>query len=75
MVYRSLGESRGYLTNYIGSHKPPHNGWKYAKGGAFSGDDSSLTLEFTTLSSCQLVKVAGEGDVSKARSESLGYYR
>ena len=75
MVYRTLGESRGYLTNYIGSYKPPHNSWKYAKDGWFSGDDSSLTLEFTTLSSCRLVKVAGEGDVTKVYSKSLGNYR
>ena len=69
-----MGASKSWLKNYYGSLKPPHNGWKYAKDGEWT-DDSSLTLEFTTLSSCQLVKVAGEGDVRKVNSESLGYYR
>ena len=40
-----------------------------------SDDDTSLTLEFTTLSPCQLVRVAGEGEVVEKRGSELGDYR
>ena len=38
-------------------------------------DDTSLTLEFTTLSSCQLMRVAGRGGVVRMQGSSLGDYR
>ena len=40
-----------------------------------SDDDTSLTLEFTTLSPCQLVRVEGEGDVVIEQPSCLGDYR
>ena len=53
---------------------PPKRNWKYAKYGRWS-DDTSLTLEFTSLSPCQLVRVAGEGEVVRKQGSSLGDYR
>ena len=38
-------------------------------------DDSSLTLEFTTLSPCPMVRVTGEGDVRSEQSSIWGDYR
>ena len=38
-------------------------------------DDASLTLEFTTLSPCQLVRVEGEGDVLMEQPNCMGDYR
>ena len=41
----------------------------------YDDDDTSFTLEFTTLSSCQLVRVAGEGDVAGKHRSQLGDYK
>ena len=38
-------------------------------------DDPSLTLEFTSLSPCHLVRVKGKGGVVKKEASSLGKYR
>ena len=38
-------------------------------------DDTSLTLEFTALSPCRLVRVVGEGDVADLHGSQLGDYR
>ena len=40
-----------------------------------SDDDTSLTLEFTTLNPCQLVRVEGEGDVVQRQDSIMGDYR
>ena len=40
-----------------------------------SDDDTSLSLEFTTLNPCQLVRVAGEGEVVRKQDSVLGDYR
>ena len=71
-----LGESTGSLRNSQNTNTPPSTQWEYAKDGKWSDDDTSLTLEFTTLSPiCQLVRVEGEGDVVEKVGTSLGDYR
>ena len=63
------------LKNYQSSPLPPVDNWYYSDGEIFNNNDPSLTLEFTSLSPCQLVRVAGEGGVVKEQSSSLGDYR
>ena len=64
------------LKNYQSSPLPPVDNWYYGSGiGGWNNNDPSLTLEFTSLSPCQLVRVAGEGGVVKEQSSSLGDYR
>ena len=76
MVSDTLGESKGFLRNLQNTNTPPSTQWEYSKDGRWSDDDTSLTLEFTTLSPiCQLVRVAGEGDVVEKRGSELGDYR
>ena len=50
-------------------------GWLYFDGENQNSNDTSLTLEFTSLSPCQLVRVAGEGEVVKKQGDKLGDYR
>jgi len=75
----TLGKSSALnrLRNFQNTNTPPSTQWKlylFADGGKWIAD--SLTLEFTTLSPiCQLVRVAGEGDVVKKQGSSLGDYR
>ena len=75
MVGPTLGESSGWLRNSQNTNKPPSTQWEYAKDGKYNDDDTSLTLEFTTLSPCKLVRVAGEGEVVEKRGSELGDYR
>ena len=63
-----------YIKNCQDTQLPPTRNWEYVKDG-WRDDDTSLTLEFTTLSPCKLVRVAGEGDVVKVHGGSLGDYR
>jgi len=71
-----LGESNGFLRNSQNTNTPPSTQWEYYGGGMWNDDDTSLTLEFTTLSPiCQLVRVAGEGEVLEKVGNSLGDYR
>ena len=79
-VWRTLGESNGWLRNLQNTNTPPSTQWEYYGGGKWNDDDTSLTLEFTTLSPiCQLVRVAGEGEVvalhGSGGTKSLGDYR
>ena len=56
--------------------RPPSSQWLYWDGKKLNDDDTSLTLEFTTLSPiCQLVRVVGEGEVVKKHGSKLGDYR
>ena len=50
-------------------------GWLYFDGEKRNSNDTSLTLEFTSLSPCQLVRVAGESEVVKKQWDKLGDYR
>ena len=70
MVSDTLGKSVGELTNYRDSVQPPMEQWLYWDGDGKKNrdDDTSLTLKFTTLSPCQLVRVEWDGDVSDYRS-------
>ena len=71
----TLGGSTSNLKNTQNSNKPPLRQWTYWDGKKWNDNDTTLTLEFTTLSPCQLVRVAGEGDVVKEQGSSLGDYR
>jgi len=75
LVGPTLGGNIASLVNYQSSPLPPVNNWYYRMHGEWIGDDLSLTLEFTTLSPCQLVRVEGKGGVVRAQSSSLGDYR
>jgi len=71
-----LGQSNGFLRNFQNTNKPPSTQWEYYNGEKWNDDDTSFTLEFTTLSPiCQLVRVAGEGGVVRNQRTSLGDYR
>ena len=72
----TLGGYMAGLKNYQSSPLPPVDNWYYGSGiGGWNNNDPSLTLEFTSLSPCQLVRVAGEGSVVEVQSSSLGDYR
>ena len=71
----SLGELLGGLLNRVNSDDPPIDGWLFYGGGKFNSDDTSLTLESTAPSPCQLVRVTGEGNVVDKQGSSLGDYR
>ena len=50
--------------------------WLYWDGKKWNNNDTSLTLEFTSLSPCKLVRVAGnQEDVVEKQGNSLGDYR
>ena len=76
-VGATLGGTKGLgLLNYQSSPLPPIDDWYYwSEDGEWTNNDPSLTLEFTSLSPCQLVRVAGKGGVVKKQSSSLGDYR
>ena len=76
MVSKTLGGSVANLRNSQNTNKPPSSQWEYWGGEKWNADDTSLTLKFTNLSPiCQLVRVAGEGDVVKEHGSKLGDYR
>ena len=57
---------------------PPKTNWLYANGNEFVEDDTSLKLEFTSLSPCTQGEVTWEGDLdadAEKHSSSLGDYR
>ena len=70
LVNDILGGSAAFLRNSQNSLKPPADQWLYWDGKKRNGNDTSLTLEFTALSPCQLVRVSGEGN-----SNQHGDYR
>ena len=75
----TLGNGNHYIRNCRDTQLPPTRSWEYwwatfwTEG--WGDDDTSLTLEFTSLSPCQLVRVAGEGEVVRKQGSSLGDYR
>ena len=75
LVGVTLGGSGANLMNYQDTPLPPTNQWLFVERGTWNGDDTSLTLEFTALSPCQLVRVEGEGDVVGEQGNSMGDYR
>ena len=56
---------------------PPTMNWLYARGNEFVEDDTSLKLEFISLSPCTQGEVTWEGDEEEGQkhSTSLGDYR
>jgi len=71
-----VADGGGGLRNSQNTSKPPSTQWEYWDSEKWVADDTSLTLEFTTLSPiCKLVRVAGEGDVVEEQDLSLGDYR
>jgi len=75
LVSGSLGESSGGLLNRQDTDLPPRANWLYANGKKFVDDDQTLKLDYTTLSPCKLVRVAGSGRVLNHQSGRMGYYR
>ena len=74
-VSMTLGNRKDFIKNCQDTQLPPARDWEYVKNGRWNDDDTSLTLEFTSLSPCQLVRVKGEGDVLQKKGSSLGDYR
>ena len=70
-----LGESAGFLRNKQDIPLPATGTWEHWDGEKWRNDDTSLTLTFTTLSPCKMVRVTGRGDVVEKQLESLGDYR
>ena len=75
LVSKTLGGSVANLRNSQNTNTPPSTQWEYYGGGKWNDDDTSLTLEFTILSPCKLVRVAGEGEVVEKHRNQLGDYR
>merc|ERR1711953_429220 len=77
LVSDALGKSsdESPLINQQNTTRPPMTHWKYWDGEQDNDNDTSLTLEFTALSPCKLVKVSGRGEVVKKQPDSLGVYR
>ena len=76
LVGSTLGEDLGGLLNrQNASSHPPTDQWLFYDGGEWKSDDNTLILEFTALSTCDLVRVAGQGGVVETQGESLGDYR
>ena len=74
-VSETLGNRNNYIKNCQNTRLPPKRNWEYIKNDGWTNDDTSLTLTFTTLSPCKMVRVTGRGDVVEKRPESLGDYR
>merc|ERR1712200_204916 len=70
-----LGGSRGGLKNNQNTSLPMTNDWLYWDGEKFNNNDTSFKLEYTSIYPCQLVRVAGKGDVLEKQGQSLGDYR
>merc|ERR1711953_372215 len=74
-VSETLGNRNNYIKNCQNTRLPPKRNWEYIKNDGWTNDDTSLTLTFTTLSPCKMVRVTGRGDVVEKQPESLGDYR
>ena len=76
-VSETLGGEYDGVYNNQNTRLPPTTGWRYWDGEKRNSNDTSLTLSFTSLSPCQLVRVAGEGEVvgGVVRRKQLGDYR
>ena len=71
----TLGKGNSFMRSCQDTTFMPTRNWEYWKDGKWSNDDTTLTLEVTTLSPCQLVRVAGEGNVVAKYGSSMGNYR
>ena len=69
----TLGGSIGGLYIFKDTSLPTSADWIYWDDEKMQRDnDTSLTLEFTSLSPCQVVRVAGEDDVVEKVGDWLG---
>ena len=75
MVSLNLGEETGALTSIQDTLLPPTSNWEYAREKLFVEDDTSLKLEFTSLSPCEQGEVTGKGEVVEKKGQVLGDYR
>ena len=79
-VSETLGNRNDYIKNCQNTTLPPigNTGWEYVAGdGAvvpWNNTDTSLTLKFTSLSPCPLVKVVLAGDAQRQQGLSFGHY-
>ena len=73
----NLGDTTGGLMIEQDTPLPPKTNWLYARGNGFVEDDTSLKLEFISLSPCTQGEVTWEGDEEEGQkhSTSLGDYR
>ena len=71
----NLGDT-GYVKNCQDTgYIPPRTNWEYLRDEEWIADDPTLTSELTILRPCQLVRVAGTGDVMKKSRSYLGDFR
>ena len=75
MVSLNLGDETGALTSIQDTLLPPTSNWEYAREKLFVEDDTSLKLEFTSLSPCEQGEVTGKGEVVEKKGQVLGDYR
>ena len=75
MASDNLDGSSAGLRNLQITDTPPSSQWGYGDGKKLNNNDTSLTLEFTSLSPCKLIRVAGKGEVVEKVWHSLGDYR
>ena len=68
------GEVRG-LMNEGDTGLPMASNWLFFDSNGRWERDTSLRLEFTSLSTCEVVGVTGKGDVVELHGGSLGNYR
>jgi len=74
-VNDELGGSGAYLKNNQNTSLPMTNNWLYYDGEKWNNNDTSFKLEYTSIYPCQLVRVAGKGDVLEKQGGVLGDYR
>ena len=75
MVSLNFGDETGALTSIQDTLLPPTANWEYAREKLFVEDDTSLKLEFTSLSPCEQGEVTGKGEVVEKKGQVLGDYR
>ena len=79
MVSQKLGETREGedrgLKNEGDTDLPRASNWLFFNNNGRWERDTSLRLEFNSLSTCEVVGVTGKGDVVEKYGGSLGNYR
>ena len=63
------------LINHQNTAKPPTSQWYFWDGKKHNDEDTTLSLTFTSLPPCNLVRVVGGGMVVEKQPDSLGDYR
>ena len=71
----NLGDTTGGLMIEQDTPLPPKTNWLYARVNEFAEDDTTLKLEFTSLSPCTQGEVTWKGEEEEKQSGSLGDYR